>query len=544
MEEYRNNPKQINLPLKLALTLVVGVLLGLGFGEFGTKDKEIRSAGDKYEQVLGLIKEHYVDTVNLDKITDEGYQRMFAKLDPHTSYIPSKNLKLVRSQLESDFEGIGVEFNIYNDTLVVVRTIKGGPSELAGILPGDRIIEVNQDTIAGVGINNRRVFDLLRGEKGSKVSLLIYRKLKNEYLTLEITRDDIPTYSVEVSYMIDERTGFLKVNRFAENTHNEFRKALKALKIKGLDRLILDLRNNGGGYMGEAEKMADELLNKGRLIVYTQSKDPHYDHKSYAMKEGLFENGEIIILINENSASASEILSGAVQDNDRGLILGRRSYGKGLVQRGFQLVDSSEVRITISRYYTPSSRCVQKSYEAGIEDYSADYKKRENSGELFSADSIKVNDTLVYTTKNGRTVYGGGGIIPDDFVPKDTSRYSNYLGSLYGHRVLNDFALDYVNSNKGQLEKMGVVQFVDEFDLNPVMLSVIVSRARARGVVFKIDEFKKSKEMIILQSKALIARGTWGEEGYYRVINSDDDYLKSAMKLFDKAKAIREGNLN
>lgn len=544
MEEYQNNSKQINLPLKLAITLFIGVLLGLGFGKFGTSDKEVRIAGNKYEQVLGLIKEHYVDSVDLYNITDEGYKRMFAKLDPHTSYIPSKDLKLVRSQLESDFEGIGVEFNIYNDTLVVVRTIKSGPSEKAGILPGDRIIAVNKDTIAGVGIDNRKVFDLLRGEKGSKVNLLIYRRLKNEFLTLEIIRDDIPTYSVEVSYMVDERTGFLKVNRFAENTYNEFKKALQELNRRGLDRLVLDLRNNGGGYMGEAEKMADELLEKGSLIVYTKSKATHYDHKSYAIKDGLFEKGELIVLINENSASASEILAGAIQDNDRGLILGRRSYGKGLVQRGFQLVDSSEVRITISRYYTPSSRCVQKSYEEGLEDYSSDYKKRENSGELFSADSIKVNDTLVYSTKNGRTVFGGGGIIPDDFIAKDTSNYSNYLGSLYGHRVLNDFALDYVNREKEYLEKMGVIQFVDEFELDTYMYGVIISKATARGLVFKIDEFNKSRSKIMLQSKALIARGIWGEEGYYRVINNDDDYLKSAMKLFDKAKAIREGNLN
>jgi carboxyl-terminal processing protease len=384
LENYQNTSKQINLPLKLAFTLVVGVLLGLGFGKFGTRDAEVRDAGKKYEQVLELIKEHYVDSVNLAEITDEAYDKMFAKLDPHTSYIPAKDLKLVQSQLESDFEGIGVEFNIYNDTLVVVRTIKRGPSEKAGILPGDKIIAVNQDTIAGVGINNRKVFDLLRGKKGSKVSLLIYRKAKNEFLEIEITRDDIPTFSVEVSYMIDERVGFLKVTRFAENTHNEFKKALIDLKRQGLDRLILDLRNNGGGYMGEAEKMADELLPKKTLIVYTKSKDPHYDHKSYAIKDGLFEEGELIVLINENSASASEILAGAIQDNDRGLILGRRSYGKGLVQRGFQLLDSSEVRITISRYYTPSSRCVQKPYEASIEDYASDYKKRENSGELFT----------------------------------------------------------------------------------------------------------------------------------------------------------------
>ena len=543
MENYQNTSKQISLPLKLSFTLVIGVLLGLGFGKFGTNDAEVRDAGKKYEQVLELIKEHYVDTVNLSEITDEAYSKMFAKLDPHTSYIPSRDLKLVQSQLESDFEGIGVEFNIYNDTLVVVRTIKRGPSEKAGILPGDKIIAVDLDTIAGVGIDNRKVFDLLRGEKGSKVNLLIYRKAKDEFLEIEITRDDIPTFSVEVSYMVDERVGFLKVTRFAENTHNEFKKALIDLKRQGLDRLILDLRNNGGGYMGEAEKMADELLPKKSLIVYTKSKDPHYDHKSYAIKDGLFEDGELIILINENSASASEILAGAIQDNDRGLIVGRRSYGKGLVQRGFQLIDSSEVRITISRYYTPSSRCVQKPYEASIEDYSSDYQKRQDSGELFSADSIKVNDTLVFKTiKNGRKVYGGGGIIPDDFIPKDTSNYSVYLGNLYAHRVLNDFALDYVNANKTSLEKMGVFEFVDEFEVDTEMIQVIVSKATQRGLPFKIEDFKRSKEMIQLQAKALVARGVWGEEGYYRVVNNSDDYLNAAVKLFDKAKAIREGN--
>lgn len=544
MEKYQNNSRQINLPLKLAIALIVGVFLGLGFGKFGTKDKEIKSAGSKYEQVLGLIKEHYVDTVDLTEITDEGYDKMFHKLDPHTSYIPSKDLKLVRSQLESDFEGIGIEFNIYNDTLVVVRTIKGGPSEKAGVLPGDRIVMVDGDTIAGIDIDNRGVFDLLRGEKGSKVVLSIYRKSNPNLFEVEIIRDDIPTYSVEVSYMIDERTGFIKITRFAENTYNEFKKALVKLKRMGLDQLILDLRNNGGGYMGEAEKIADELLSKGSLIVYTQSKDPHYDHKSYAIKDGLLEEGELIVLINENSASASEILAGAIQDNDRGLIVGRRSYGKGLVQRAFQLLDSSEVRITISRYYTLSKRSVQKPYESSIEEYASDYKKRESSGELFTADSIKVDDQQVFFTKNGRAVYGGGGIIPDDFIPKDTSNYSVYLGNLYSKRVLNDFALDYVNSHKERLEKMGVIQFLDEFEINNKMIRSITAKGSKRGLVFKITDFKKSKGLIKLQSKALIARGVWGDEGYYRVINSDDDYLKTALKLFNKAKAIRTNNWN
>jgi carboxyl-terminal processing protease len=507
----------------------------------------------KYKEILTHIDRDYVDTVNTEELIDYSIEKMLEKLDPHTVYIPAKDLQMARAQLEGDFDGIGVEFNIFKDTVFVVAPIAGGPSETAGIRSGDKIVEVDGKPMVGKEVDNSTVFSRLRGPKGSKVKLGIKRGTTSELLNFTVTRNKIPTYSIDATYMIDNKTGYIKVNRFAANTYEEFKKAMNTLKTQGMQQLVLDLRGNPGGYMDRATNMADEFIAGNKLIVYTDGKESRYDSRVNAYINGIFEKGPVVVLIDEGSASASEIVAGALQDNDRALIVGRRSFGKGLVQAPIPLEDGSELRLTISRYYTPSGRSIQKPYthEGEDEEYTLDVMKRYEHGELFHADSIKFNDSLKYQTAKGRTVYGGGGIMPDVFVPLDTSYNTKYLNKLVNANIIREYAFNYYTRNKATLEKMKFEDFKNNFVISEQMMKEIVDNGKAAGVQPDEAEYNRSRDFIRTQLKALIARSVWksgsGSTGlnneYYQVMASNDEIYKQALNLFDRAADIEKGKV-
>jgi carboxyl-terminal processing protease len=538
MGNIKNNSFYIKLPIFLSLALVCGIFIGAVMSNNSNKNN-ITGNYLKYMEILNLIDRDYVDTVNVDDLVDFSIDKMLEKLDPHTSYIPKKDIDMARSQLEGNFEGIGIEFNIIKDTICVVAPISGGPSETVGLLTGDKIVKVDDKLVAGVSITNMDVFGKLRGKKGTKVKVSILRRGSKNLLDYTITRDKIPTYSVDVSYMIDKETGYIKVSRFAENTYIEFHDALAALKAKGMKQLILDLKDNPGGYMDRATDIADEFLGDNRLIVYTDGKGTRYDSKIFAENKGDFEKGSVIVLINEGSASASEIVSGALQDNDRALIVGRRSFGKGLVQRPIPLSDQSELRLTISRYYTPSGRCIQKPYEKdGVDKYNSDLVNRYKKGEFFSADSVKFADSLTFKTTKGRTVYGGGGIMPDVFVPRDTSDLTDYLLELFNKNLIREYTLDYYTNNKSKLQGMTFEQYKSGFDVSDVMLKDLVALGDKSGVKYNEIQFTKSKKFLKANIKAYIARSLYGNTGFYPIINETDEIYMAALKQFGKAKAL------
>jgi len=445
-------------------------------------------------------------------------------------------MDMARSYLEGDYVGIGVEFNIFRDTIHVIAPLSGGPAAAVGLQAGDKILKVNGANVAGVGITTEQVFERLRGQKDTKVNLTVKRKEKKSPLNFVVTRHRIPNVTVDVSYMVDDKTGYIKVNRFAANTFDEFKGALTKLKKNGMQRLILDLRGNPGGYMDKATKMADEFIQGNKKIVYTDGKGQKYDSETYARVPGDFEEGLLVVLVDEGSASASEILAGALQDNDRALIVGRRSFGKGLVQMPISLNDGSELRLTISRYYTPSGRSIQKPYAAGAEDYELDISKRYERGEYFNADSIRFNDSLKYKTANGRTVYGGGGIMPDVFVPRDTTQITHYYNQLNAKNLVREFALNYFQANQKELQKMTLAQFRASFDITDNLLQQLVKEATALKISFKANEYNRSKALIKNNIKAYIARNTFGPEGSYPIIHERDEEFQQALKQLNQAE--------
>ncbi|MFN8416302.1 MAG: S41 family peptidase [Cytophagaceae bacterium] len=531
----QNSSWAIKLPLYLSLTLVLGVLLGAGLSGSGNGNSS-SSNPSKLMEVIGLIQQDYVDTVNMEELTDYTITKMLEKLDPHTSYIPVSDIQMSHAQLEGDFEGVGIEFNIIKDTIYVISPISGGPSEKAGIQAGDKIVRINEENVGGVGFTSMDVFKRLRGKKGTEVKLGVVRNGSSKILYYNIIRDKIPTYSVDVYYMIDATIGYVKISRFAENTAAEFKAAVKALKEQGMQKLLIDLRENPGGYLNQATNIADELLSGNKLIVYTDGKRDQFDRKYNAGNSGLFEDGDIVVLINEGSASASEILSGAIQDHDRGIIVGRRSFGKGLVQEPKQLKDGSELRLTISRYYTPSGRCIQKPYEKDHpEEYEDELMERYKHGEFFNKDSIKVNDSLVYKTDKGRIVYGGGGIMPDIFVPRDTSDYSKLLVGVLNQNIIREYALEYYQKNKATLEKMSYEQYQKSFEISGAMFNDILKRAQLAKIVYTDSDIQKSKKTIENYMKAYIARGVWGNKGFYPIYNLTDEIYLQGIKAFQEA---------
>ncbi|MEP4535201.1 MAG: S41 family peptidase [Cyclobacteriaceae bacterium] len=540
MEEKRKNSKSaIRLPIYISAAVALGILIGANMaGETSPVVGNIYKSISKFRQVLTYIQNDYVDDVNPDNLVEDAIVEMLTKLDPHTVYIPAEDLEMTNSQLEGNFEGIGIEFNIFHDTIHVVSPLSGGPSESLGIRSGDKIIKVDDENVAGIGITNRDVISKLRGPKGSEVVVKIKRKGVKELLEFTIERDVIPQFSVDVSYMIDETTGYIKVNRFSATTYMEFKEGLTRLMEQGMKDLVLDLTGNPGGYLGQAVKMVDELLADNQMIVYTKGKDPRHDSQYYSREKGDFENGAIVVLVDEGSASASEIVSGALQDHDRALVVGRRSYGKGLVQMPVELMDGSAMRLTISRYYTPSGRCIQKPYSDNPDDYHMEYYERFENGEMYSRDSIKVNDSLTFKTDNGRLVYGGGGIIPDYFVPLDTSKNSTYLVRLFNSNTIQEFSLRYSDTRKAEFEKWDFAEFKTKFRVSDEILASLVETGEQNGVEYDDLDFQKSKALLRNYLKAYIARSVWKNEGFYPIFNEQNEILTKALTVLKEAEGL------
>lgn len=532
MNEPNNSKYQIRLPIILCIGLAGGVLIGASLNS-NTPADTIGADVQKFREVLSLIKTEYVDETKTDELVDDAIQHMLAKLDPHSAYIPARDREEANEDLRGNFEGIGIEFNIFHDTLTVVASLSGGPSEAVGVRTGDKIIKVDGENIAGVGLKNSDVTKKLKGPKGTEVKIEVVRNNVPDPIKFTIIRDKIPQFSVDASYMIDKEIGYIKVSRFSQTTYSEFREAMDELKQEGMKKLILDLQGNPGGYMNQAIDLADDFLPAGEKIVFTNGKDTRYNSDAKSTAKGDFEKGDLIVLINEGSASASEIVAGALQDNDRALIVGRRSYGKGLVQSPFDLDDGSELRLTISRYYTPSGRSIQKPYDDS-QEYSRDIVERYRHGEFFHADSIKFNDSLKYLTLNGRTVYGGGGIMPDYFVPLDTTLNSPYLNALFNSNSFQEYAFNYAIENKEKLEKMSFDQFKNEFRVTGPMYEDLSKVGQRNGVKPNSKDMSKNKKVFEVFLKANIARRIWGNESFYPIFNETNEILQQAVQLFDK----------
>ncbi len=536
MSEPNNTKFQISLPIVLCIGLAAGVLVGASFGGKSASG-EVGADIQKLREVLSLVKNEYVDETKTDGLVDDAIQHMLAKLDPHSAYISAADREEANEDLRGNYEGIGIEFNIFHDTLVVVAPLSGGPSEAVGLRSGDKIIKVDTAVIAGIKLSNADVMKHLKGPKGTEVKIEVLRKNVKNPLTFTIIRDKIPQYSVDAAYMIDHEIGYIKVSRFAQTTFDEFQEALTKLKKDGMKKLVLDLQGNPGGYMNQAIDLADEFLPADEKIVFTKGKDTKYNSDALSTSKGQFEQGDLIVLVNEGSASASEILAGALQDNDRGLIIGRRSFGKGLVQSPFDLTDGSELRLTISRYYTPSGRSIQKPY-TDEQEYARDIVKRYKHGEFFTADSVKFNDSLKFKTANGRTVYGGGGIMPDYFVPLDTVLNSRYLNELYNTNSLPEYIFNYVGDHRSELEKAGYEKFYENFIVTDVMLNDLVAIGKQNKVQPDYKDLAKNKKVFQVHVKAQIARKLWSNNGFYPIFNETNEILQQAIKMFDRIPEI------
>lgn len=484
-----------------------------------------------------IIESYYVDDVSSDKIVQEAIVAMLKTLDPHSSYSDPEETKELTTPLEGNFSGIGIQFNMLNDTLFVIQTTAGGPSEKVGILPGDRLLSAGDSILSGVKSPNSRILKILRGPKGSEVDLKVLRRGVKDPLAFSIIRDDIPIYSVDAAYMADPKTGYIRISRFAEETDQEFRKAIKDLRAQGMKQLIIDLEDNGGGYLNAAHQLASHFLKKGDLVVYTDA--PKMGRMVYDVeKPGDLQLEKVVILANQYSASASEILSGAIQDNDRGLIVGRRTFGKGLVQRPFMFPDGSMIRLTVARYYTPSGRCIQKPYDSGQDDYSNDIIHRIKSGELSSADSIHVDLSQKFSTlTNNRTIYGGGGIIPDVFVPIDTTYYSVYYRDLLAKGAINRLCIDYVDQNRKALKKAykNEDSFIDGFEVTDDILNQLRTIGEREGVEFNEEQFNTSLPWIRTVIKAIIGRDLFDQSTYFRIANPMSPEFREALEVITDA---------
>lgn len=488
----------------------------------------------KLRMAAYAIDRFYVDTVNDTKLAEDAIIGMLKELDPHSTYMNPEEVKEMNEPLQGNFDGIGVQFNMLNDTLFIINTVAGGPSEKVGVLAGDRIIAVNDTAIAGVKMSNNDIMRRLRGPKGTPVEIEVLRRGVNNPITFRIIRDKIPIYSIDATYMADSKTGYIRVSRFGATTSEEFVEALEKLKKEGMQNLILDLEGNGGGYLNAAIDMANEFLNAGQLIVYTQGRTQPRE-EAISNNNGEMKSGKLIVLVDESSASASEIVSGAIQDLDRGVIVGRRTFGKGLVQRPIPLPDGSMMRLTVARYYTPSGRSIQKPYEDGLDNYNRDLINRYNSGELTNADSIHFPDSLRYKTINGRTVFGGGGIMPDFFVPLDTTRYTDAHRDIVAKGILNQYVINYFDQHQKELkEKYADFSAFDKgFSVTPEMLANLKADAEKEEIKIDPEQFEKSTPLIKLQIKALVARDLFTVSDYFRVMNQQSDSYRKALELIN-----------
>lgn len=514
-----------NLPIYFAIAVVLGILIGVFFG--GNTNNLLsfsknQSQEKKIKKLINFIEEDYVDDVNTDSLLDGAITQMLGKLDPHSVYIPKENQQANIESMQGNFVGIGVQFRMIKDSITVVQPIKGGPSIKAGIKAGDRILMANKDTLYGKKFRSGSVPKYLKGKPETKVALQIYRKSNDSLFTVNITRGKVNIKSVDLAYMINDSIGYIKLDRFARNTYREFKSSLNKLISDGMTDLVLDLRGNGGGFIDIANRIIDEFLENKKLMVFTKNKNERIE-KFFATEIGSFENGGLYILIDENSASASEIVAGALQDNDKGTIIGRRSFGKGLVQIEMDLGDGSAVRLTTARYYTPTGRSIQKPYaKNGDKNYRRDYQERISSGELLSKDSIKVVDSLQYKTPKGKLVYGGGGIIPDVFVAIDTT---SYLYPFH-YNTVNNFAFDYVDNKRKELTNWKIDSFITDFDKDETVFDSYLTSIKDRA-----NPSFKTKLKLKKYLKASIANVLFGDVGFYRIIHQDDKMLQKVLEL-------------
>lgn len=537
------NSSSRRFPILFPALLGIAIALGIGIGYFLPGNNSLHSktgdgtSGGKLSDVLQYILSEYVDTLDASDLQDDAINSLLSSLDPHSSYIPASELEHVSEQLEGNFDGIGVEFNIQKDTIMVVAAISGGPSEALGIQSGDRIVTIEGKAAAGVKITNEKVMKQLRGKSGTKVKVGIYRPGQKGLREYTITRGKIPIHSVDAGVMLDAQTGYIKISRFAANTYNEYLQAFSELKVKGMQKLVLDLRDNPGGFLNAAVDLADEFLPKGKKIVYTQGKARKREDYN-ASARGSFETGDLVILIDEGSASASEIVSGAVQDNDRGWVVGRRSFGKGLVQEEVKFDDGSAMRLTIARYYTPTGRCIQRPYVRGAtEEYYQSYTERVLEPGKDSAS--KPADSLAYRTPSGRVVYGGGGISPDVVVDPDTSGYSEYLAQIANRGLMNRFSFEFVDRQRKQLKSSypAAADFVNRFDAQQ-LLPDFYAFCGKNGIAPNASGQQRSSQFISRQLQALIARTLYGNNGYYLALSKRDKAILKALELLKSGKLV------
>lgn len=535
----KNIKFSVYIPVLLAIALITGILIGNKLNRNSGQNFPSTSKVNKFDAIVDLIQNAYVDSISTDSLIEKTIPQLLKNLDPHTTYIPAKEMVGVEEEMRGNFGGIGVQFSIQNDTVMVVDVISGGPSSKLGIMPGDRIVTVNDTLLVGKGLKNEKVLSKLRGEKGTKVDVGIKRKGFKDLIDFTITRGDIPIYSVDVNYMIDPTTGYIKVSRFGEQTYEEFMEGMKMLNQQGMKNIIVDLRGNPGGYLNAVIKMVNEFLDKGKLIVYTQG-NAQARKTFQADSRGIYRDKGIVVLIDDFSASASEIFAGAIQDNDRGWIIGRRSFGKGLVQEQIPFNDGSAVRLTVARYYTPSGRCIQKPYDKGNDEYYKDIMDRAIHGEFQKVDSIKYSDTVKYKTLSGRIVHGGGGVMPDFFIPADTTGYSEYYSKVTQKGLVYQFALDYADSNRKAFSNLKTSADFETYFSKINVLNLFVAFAEKKGIKTNASDLKTSSKIIENQVKAYIARNIIGEKGFYPIIQNID---KTLLEAIEKAKLPIRQNL-
>lgn len=536
----KNKRLAVWLPVIIATSIALGIFIGNHYLSLSQGKHRLQSGGNKINAILDIIDEQYVDTVNMPKLVEGVIPKIFSELDPHSVYITAEDASMVNEELEGSFSGIGVSFNMQTDTILVISVISGGPAEKAGLLPFDRIITINDSIFSGNQTSQTKIMKTLRGAKNSTVKLGVKRGNDPDLLYFDVTRGDVPVHSVDVAYEAAEGIGYIKVSKFARNTYNEFITAIATLKQEGCSSFIIDLRNNTGGYMEAAINMINEFMPEGSSIVYTEGKTfPRSD--VFANGTGTCKEDPIVILTDEISASASEIFAGAIQDNDRGLIIGRRTYGKGLVQTQIALNDGSALRLTIARYYTPSGRCIQKSYEMGKnEEYDQDIYNRYIHGEFDSADSIKMDDSLKYETRMGRTVYGGGGIMPDIFIPRDTSGITSYYSNIINSGVLYLYALEYSDRNREKLSAFNTWQEQYAYLKRQPLLYDFTNFAAIKGIKRRPTLINISGKLIENQLQAYIVRNFFDEAGFYPIFLEDDITLKRAIRVLQEGKSLPE----
>lgn len=534
---FKERKYRYYLPIFFALILLLGMWAGIKLApETDQHGKMFAPVGERYNKVSDLmnyILNNYVDSVSRDDLSEDAILGILEDLDPHSQYFSADLLSEVNEDLMGNFEGIGIQFRIESDSITVIQTIVGGPSEKVGLLAGDRIVIVDDSLVAGVGIKNDGAIGMLKGPRSTEVNIKVYRRGINGLLDFTIIRDIIPTFSVDVAYLTNDTIGYIKVSKFSATTYEEFMAAMTKLLDQGMTSLILDLRGNTGGYLKAATNMADEFLETDKLIVYTEGNNRPRTY-AYASRSGRFESQNLVVLINEGSASASEIVAGAVQDNDRGMIIGRRSFGKGLVQEQLTLPDGSAVRLTISRYYTPSGRCIQRPYENGKEDYYDDFYERFHNGEIQNADSIHFDDSLKYTTASGRIVYGGGGIMPDIYVPYNSDDYPVYYNKLLDKGLIFRFSFDYTDIHRQELnEYSDFADYDAEFNIKQGLFNEFIAFAEEKGISRDPKGIRDSEVRIKTLMKAFIGRNLFDDDGFYPIYHRIDETFLMAIEYLE-----------